>query len=326
MGALFCLLSAVGFGVMAVFGKLAYDAGVSVDALLLVRFGLAAVVLVVVAASTGAHRALSRRFVLLGLAMGAVGYAAQATFYFSALERLDASLVALVFYVYPVLVMAVAVAVGRERASRRRVGALAIALCGIALVLVGATTGRFDGLGALLALGSALTYTCYIMVGDRVGAGVPPVALTALVCTGAFATFLVTGALRGGTDLRFDPVGWVWLTALALVSTVGAILLFFAGLARVGPSMAALLSILEPVVTVTGAAAVFGERLTPTQWAGGALVLGAVALVQWPSRATPAPAAEGLSRSCRSPDRSCDPAGPHRPSAAAEAAARRAAP
>ncbi|WP_435769092.1 DMT family transporter [Nocardioides sp. SYSU DS0651] len=285
MGPLFCLLSAVGFGVMAVFGKLAYDAGVSVDALLLVRFGLAALVLGGVAAVTGAARGLTRRTVLGGLAMGAVGYALQATFYFSALERLDASLVALVFYLYPVLVMLAAIAVGREQASRRRVAALWIALCGIALVLLGATTGRFDGIGALLALGAAVTYTCYIMVGDRVGADAHPVALTALVCTGGFATFLATGAVTGGTDLAFDPIGWVWLTAIALVSTVGAILLFFAGLARVGPSLAALLSILEPVVTVTGAALVFGETLTLVQLLGGALVLAAVALVQWPRSA-----------------------------------------
>ena len=50
------------------------------------------------------------------------GYAAQSGLYFSALTRIDASLVALILYVYPVLVMAAAIALGRERASRRRVG------------------------------------------------------------------------------------------------------------------------------------------------------------------------------------------------------------
>jgi drug/metabolite transporter (DMT)-like permease len=39
---------------------------------------------------------------------------------------------------------------------------------------------------------------------------------------------------------------------LALVSTVGAILLFFAGMARVGPSVAAILSVLEPVSPRSG--------------------------------------------------------------------------
>ncbi|TCO40926.1 threonine/homoserine efflux transporter RhtA [Kribbella antiqua] len=284
MGSLYCLLSAIGFGAMAVFGKLAYDAGVSVDALLLVRFGLAGVLLLAIALARGALRRVPLRAVLIALGMGVFGYAAQASLYFSALTRIDASLVALILYLYPVLVMVGAVALRRERASWRRVWALGTALAGIGLVLGGAATGRFDWLGALLALGAAVTYTGYILVGDRATADVPPLALSALVCTGAFGTFLLMEALRGGTALDFAPIGWLWLAALALVSTVGAILLFFAGMSRVGPSTASILSILEPVVTVLGAAAVFGETLTGVQWLGGSLVLAAVLIVQWPTR------------------------------------------
>ena len=44
------------------------------------------------------------------------------------------------------------------------------------------------------------------------------------------------------------PAGAGWLAAIALVSTVGAIGLFFAGLRRVGPTAASILSTLEPVV------------------------------------------------------------------------------
>ena len=105
-------------------------------------------------------------------------------------------------------------------------------MAGIGLVLSGAASGTFDLLGATLALGSAIVYTCYILVGDRVAADVPPGALAALVCTGAFGTFLVSTAVRGGPDLGFSPAGWAWIGLLVLVSTVGAILLFFAGLGK----------------------------------------------------------------------------------------------
>ena len=268
---------------MAVFGKLAYDAGVSVDALLLVRFGLAGVLLLAVALARGALRNLPRRAVVTGLGMGVFGYAAQSGLYFSALARIDASLVALLLYLYPVLVMVGAIALRREQASRRRIGALAVALAGIGLVLSGAMTGRLDLLGVLLALGAPIVYTCYILVGDSLTADVPPLALTALVCTGAFGTFLVLGLFRG-TDLTFAPIGWLWLAVVALVSTVAAILLFFAGMARVGPSVASILSIFEPVVTVVAAALVFGEQLSVVQWFGGGLVLASVVIVQWPRR------------------------------------------
>src|SRR4029077_8884532 len=129
-------------------------------------------------------------------------YATQSGLYFDALERMDASLLALILYVYPALVLIGAVALGRERASLRRggarsgerasirrVAALLIALAGTALVLAGAASGSLDTLGTAMGFGAALAYTVYILTGDRVGAGVPPVALAAFVCLGATCTF-----------------------------------------------------------------------------------------------------------------------------------------
>ena len=284
MGALLCVLSAAGFGAMGIFGKLAYDEGVGVWELLLVRFGLAAIVLGAVAALRGAMRELGGRAVASGLLMGCVGYATQAGLYFLALERMDASLLSLLLYTFPAMVTLAALLVGRERPTPRRVAALGIALAGTALVLAGAGTGALDPLGTVLALCAALAYTIYILVGDRVLADAPPLALSALVCTGATGTFLVIGLARGGPALGFGGEAWLWLGSIALVSTVAAIILFFAGLARVGPSTAAILSTVEPVVTVALAAAAFGEVLTAVQLVGGALVLATVFVLNAPSR------------------------------------------
>ena len=274
MGPLLCLLSAAGFGAMAIFGKLAYDAGAEIGDLLLLRFTFAAAALLAIAGATGALRGIPRRGIVAGLAMGAIGYATQSGLYFAALERMDASLLALILYAYPALVLIGAVALGRERASARRVAALLIALAGTALVLVGAASGSLDPLGTAMGFGAALAYTVYILTGDRIGAAVPPLGLAALVCAGAACTFALASALRGGPELAFAAEGWGWIGAIALVSTVGAIVLFFAGLERVGPSAASILSTLEPVVTVALAAAAFGESLGAVQLVGGALVLG----------------------------------------------------
>jgi drug/metabolite transporter (DMT)-like permease len=104
-----------------------------------------------------------------------------------------------------------------------------------------------------------------------------PRVLSALVCTGAAAPLTVGAALLG--ELRpgeLTAAGWGWLAGLAVVSTVAAVSLFFAGLRRVGPTTASILSTAEPVVTVLLAFLVFGELLGPVQLLGGALVLGAV--------------------------------------------------
>src|SRR6478752_2026254 len=217
VGPLLCLLSAAGFGAMAVFGKLAYDAGVEVEELLLLRFAMAAPLLLAVAAATGALRGLPRRSVLAGLGMGAIGYATQSGLYFGALERMDASLLALILYVYPALVLIGAVALGRERASVRRVAALLMTLTGTALVLVGAASGSLDGLGTVMGFAAALTYTVYILVGHRIGAGVSPVALSAFVCLGATCTYALAYVRHGGPRLAFGVAGWVWVMAITLV-------------------------------------------------------------------------------------------------------------
>jgi drug/metabolite transporter (DMT)-like permease len=70
--------------------------------------------------------------------------------------------------------------------------------------------------------------------------------------------------------------GWGWLAGISVVSTVAAVSLFFAGLKRVGPTTASILSTVEPVVTVILAFLVFGELLGALQLVGGGLVIAAV--------------------------------------------------
>ncbi len=277
---LLCLASGTAFGAMAVFGKLAYDGGATVGTLLSVRFALAAVLFWAIVLVRGASRP-SRRDCVAGLALGAVGYSVQAGCYFAALERIDASLLSLVLYTFPAIVAVAAVALGRERLDARRMTALGLATGGLALVVAGAGAGALDPLGTSLALAAALVYSAYILIGEGIAKRLSPLVLSALICTGAAITLTAATAALG--DLRPDRLtaaGWGWLAALAAVSTVAAVSLFFAGLKRVGPTTASILATVEPLVTVLLAFLVFGETLGGIQLAGGALVLGAVLALQ----------------------------------------------
>jgi drug/metabolite transporter (DMT)-like permease len=280
-GALFVLASATAFGAMPVFGKLCFEAGVGVATLLFVRFAIAAPVLWGAAAI---RRTLPRNRgpVLRALALGAVGYAMQAGLYFLALERMDASVLSLILYSYPGLVTGAAILLRRESASRRRLVALVTASGGLVLVLAGAGMGSLDLAGCALGAGAALTYTTYILVSDGVTAQLEPLPLAALVSTGAAVTLGLVAAATGSLDFGFDPAGWLWLGLAALVSTVGAVVLFFSGMSRVGPSTAAILSTLEPPVTVTLVFLTFHEALGAVQLLGAAAVLGAAVIVNLP--------------------------------------------
>ncbi|HWH93134.1 MAG TPA: DMT family transporter [Baekduia sp.] len=278
-GIALCVLSACGFGAMAIFAKEAYAAGVTLVTLLALRFLLAAALFWAIVAVRGVPLP-GRRTIFIGLGLGAVGYAAQAGLYFGALTRIDASLTSLLLYLYPMVVFAGAVALGREAVSTRRVGALGLATAGTALVLLGGSLGAIDGLGVAMALGAALVYATYILVCDRIIADVDPLLLAALVMTGAAASLLVVGGAGGSLNLSFAAAGWGWIGLLAGGSTVLGVTAFFVGLRDVGPATASIVSTAEPAVTVALATMIYGEVLGPSQLAGGVLVLGAVVILQ----------------------------------------------
>jgi drug/metabolite transporter (DMT)-like permease len=296
VGPALCLVSALFFGAMPIFGKFAYEAGVSPSALLLVRFSLASLLLAMLLLArpglrrTGpdSHRMAPsvgsgmsrRRVVAIAVGLGAIGYAAQAGLYFSALQRMDASLLSLILYTYPVLVTVAAVLLGRDRLTPRRCAALATASCGTLLVLLGAGGVSFHPVGALLAFGSAVVYTTYILVSDTVVHRLPPVVLATLVMAGATGTLSARALFTGGIALNFGLWGWFWLACIAVVSTVLAMLAFFAGLRRTGPSTAAIVSTFEPVVTTALASLTLGESLSGVQLVGGVLVLASVVVLQ----------------------------------------------
>jgi drug/metabolite transporter (DMT)-like permease len=225
-------------------------------------------------------RALSRRDVATAIALGACGYAIQAGSYFAALERIDASLLSLLLYTFPAIVATAAVLLGRERMTGRRLAALVLSLGGGVLVVAGAGTGGLDAIGTVLGLTAAVTYSVYILISDGIVHRVRPRVLSALVCTGAAVSLIIGSVLLG--ELRPAEVGaegWIWMACIALLSTVAAVSLFFAGLRRAGPTTASILATMEPLVAVVLAFVVFGETLTPVQLAGGALVLSAVPIL-----------------------------------------------
>jgi drug/metabolite transporter (DMT)-like permease len=279
-GTLLCVGSAAGFGAMAVFGKLAYEEGTTVGTLLAVRFSLAALMfwgLVIAGGELRDLRKLTRRDVAIALGLGAFGYAAQAGCFFAALDRIDASLLSLLLYTFPAMVAVAAIVLGRERADSRRFAALGLASVGLVLVLANAKAGAIDAPGAALALGAAMIYTTYILVSQGISGRTRPTLLSAIVCSGAAVTLTLGSSLLG--DLRPGEVtaaGWGWLAGISVVSTVAAVSLFFAGLKRVGPTTASILSTVEPVVTVILAFLVFGELLGALQLVGGGLVIAAV--------------------------------------------------
>jgi drug/metabolite transporter (DMT)-like permease len=286
-GVIWLLVSAAGFGSMAIFAKEAYAAGVGLPTLLAGRFALAAALLWVGALGGRGRLRLSARQVAGLLLLGGVGYVGQSFAYFTALQTIPAATTALLLYTYPALVTLLAWGLLKERLTPPRLLAVAAAFAGCVLVL-GAPVGSqpLDPVGLGWGLAAAIIYSLYIIAGTRLTAGLPPLLASAYITTAAALVYGLGGALGGQLVAPPDPAGWVWVAAIAVVCTVVAIAAFFAGLVRVGPARAAILSTVEPVITLALAVLVLGEPLAWPQLAGGALIVSAILILQWGGRST----------------------------------------
>jgi len=85
--------------------------------------------------------------------------------------------------------------------------------------------------------------------------------------------------LTRSIHLNWGFEGWFWVATISIVCTVIAVTFFFLGLARIGPSKAALISLIEPVTSVLASTWLFGNVLVVSQWLGGLLILAATAMV-----------------------------------------------
>jgi drug/metabolite transporter (DMT)-like permease len=286
------LLSAIGFGSMALFAKIAYGAGVTPTMLLALRFMLAVVLL---APLVWIRRLqLPRGWSLAGYALMGVLYSAQSQSYFTALLHASSGLVGLLLYVYPVLVTLLALAFGWEKLDRRTLVLMLVAVAGIAVTLGGNLQGR--PLGIALGLLAAGIYAVYIVIGGRLTRDTDPLAATlvimaaAAICNGALA-------IGGGHALPAGSAAWLAIGAVALFCTVVAIAAFLVGIKYIGAAQASIVSTIEPVVTLALGVIVLSESVSAGQLVGGAMVLFAIVMLARRPQPQAAPDAQGVGAS-----------------------------
>nr|WP_282434538.1 DMT family transporter [Desulfotomaculum copahuensis] len=268
--------SAVCFSFTAVFAKLAYAGHVNLTTLLFARFILAALVIWAVIACSRQSAATARRELGAYFFLALLGYGIATSCLFASLRLIPASLASMLLYTHPALVAAGEVLFYRRPLTGNKTAALVMSAAGLLMVL-GTAAGKVSLPGVLLALGASLSYAAYLLLGNRVlDHNDHSLAATGYVLGFAALGFGLYGLFSGQLDFGFQFSGWIWITALAVVATVMAIILLYAALTRIEAGRAAIISTLEPVLTVIMSALIFRERLGPWQVTGGLLVLTAI--------------------------------------------------
>lgn len=278
VGVLLALVAAACFGTLAIFGKLAEDAGLDTTTLLTYRFLIATILLWGGLALLGRARLLPRRERRVAFALGLL-YAVFTGLFFWGLLFIPAGLTSLVFYTYPVYVYVLAVPFLGETLSPYKLGALALALSGVALI-VGGDVDAVDTFGVALVMLSAVGLASYIVASRAALATIEPdlFAGTALVTT--TAAFVVFGFGSGRLGLPTGTNQWLVVLGIAVLATTVPLLLYVNALARIPASHVSVLGTAEPLVTVVLGVAILDESLTPLLVVGGALVLLGVLIIQ----------------------------------------------
>lgn len=271
------VVSAVSFGCVAVLGKLTGD--LPVASVLFWRWLLAFLALAPLALLARAHRPpRDARLLAAAFLVGAVGYALTSGVYFLALPHVQSALASFLLFLNPVFVAALSAALFRERLGTRGLGALALAIAGLALMTL-APGIEAKPLGVALALGSAVAYSLTIVASRSLVSRAAPLALAWVGMLGAATSFGVVGLASGSLIVPATATQWALIALLAVLGTAVAVGAFYLALPLIGAPRAALFSTLEPVSTVVVAFVVLQEPFTPVQLAGGVLVIAATALL-----------------------------------------------
>ena len=223
------------------------------------------------------------RDVGLFLGMGLLSLLLFTVCYFTTISLASLSVAAILLYTSPIWVMLMSAVCFREKITRRKLLCAAMAFGGCVLVSGIGSAASLSPMVIVTGLLSAVGYGLYSIFGTFALRKYQPLTVTtyAFLFGAAGALLLCNPAQIARVICESGQPGRLMLliTVTAFVTAVLPYLLYTVGLSRMRASAAAIMASIEPVVATTAGALVFGEALTVPAFAGIALVLGAIVVL-----------------------------------------------
>lgn len=289
-GLAFAVLSAVSFGLSGSLASPMLDAGWSAGAIVLIRVGIAAVVVLPLGlvALRGRWGAVRRNAGLI-LAFGAVAVAGAQFCYFSAVQHMQVGPAILIEYTAPAAVVVwMWLRHGQRPGPVTLVGA-GLAALGLVLVLDLLSGADLSVAGVLWALAAMVGAATYFIISADDDNGLPPMALAAGGLIAGAAVIAAMG-LVGLMPMRTSTASveyagrtvdwWVPLVLLGVVTAALPYTTGIAGIRRLGSRLASFVALLEVVASVLFAWLLLDQLPLPIQLVGGVLILAGVVCVK----------------------------------------------
>ena len=249
-----------------------------------VRFTLASLLFILVLwRIEGSLRLPAGAFGRLAL-LGIIGNSIYQTLFVVGLSRTTATNSSLVLASMPAMVAALGAATGTERLSRDGRRGLILASLGVLLVVAakGATFSMRTIGGDLLTLLAVVCWAVFTLGVRRFALRVSTLGITAWTTILGTPLLLLIGlpAVLRADWSGVSGEGWGALAYSSLLSLVVAYILWNRSIARVGSNRTAVFACVTPLIAMTSAMLVLGERPRAIQLVGGVMILAGVLLSQ----------------------------------------------
>ena len=275
--------SSVFLGLAPVFGKLAITLGFTPFAVVALRTGFAAVMLLLAIALFYPKYLYIFPVGLVGCALAGAINGFGSLLYYLALQRLDASIGQLLYSLYPFFV-ALWLILDHQPPSRLTIFRVGLATMAV-LLLTSVPEQSVDPIGVFMMIGAAVLYAMHLPINQRVLYEVP-------APTVALYTLLSMSAIVIPAYLLFDRawpatnVPWMPVAGLTFVTVFSRIALFL-GVKKIGGMQTALLGLAELLIAIIFSYLWLGENLTLLQWMGAVGLGFSLVLVMYENSAAP---------------------------------------
>lgn len=267
------LLAACSFACVSVFGKASFVHGTDIATFLVTRGVVGTAVIWLWLKGVPRAREFTRREKAVALALGLL-FAGNVYTLFRAIAVMSVPLVVLIYFLYPVITGVAGTLTRLDRLSRRGAVAALVAFAGLAL-MIGAEPYQWHWAGLAFAAAAAAFRAAMLLITRAALPIADPRDVSWYTMLGSTAVFAALLAAQAGAQFPSGAAGWGAL-AWASVAAAVALIAMFVSARRIGPFRTAVVMNAEPVAAILLSAVVLGEVLTATQWAGAAVLIGAL--------------------------------------------------